>query len=213
MSRTAEQVLSARLDALIPRGFAWPADESSNVAGYLYPGSGMIADAEAFLDALKLEINPGTATRLLDDYEQTLGPDPCGRDALALTTVMRQSLAHQRWVGIGDNTLASFIQMAAALGVTVEIDEPYPPVCGTVICGVEVCGNEALLLDWVVRVVAGAENLEPNAAICGTGLAGASLCGSVLVPVISDLVRRLYCPMAAQSPIDTNLIVIDQEIG
>lgn len=213
MSRTAAQVLTTRLEALVPRGFAWPADESSNVAGYLYPGSGLVADAEAFLDALKLEINPGTATLLLDDYEQTLGPDPCGRDALALTTVMRQSLAHQRWVGVGDNTPAFFIQMAAALGVTITIDEPYPPACGPAICGVEVCGNESLLLDWVVRVVAGAENLEPNAAICGLALSGASLCGAVLVPVISELVQQLYCPMAAKSPLDTTLIIIDQEIG
>ena len=150
---------------------------------------------------------------LLDEYEQTPGPDQCGACARALTTVLRESVAHQRWVGIGDNTPAFFIQMAAALGVTVEIDEPYPPVCGTAICGVEVCGNEDLLMEWVVRVVAGAVNLEPNAAICGLALSGASLCGSILVPVISDLVQRLYCPMAAQNPIDTTLHIVDQEIA
>ena len=95
MSRTPHQILQARLRDFLPPGVALSDNEDSNVAGYLYPGAGMISDAETLLDALKLEINPGTATLLLSDYETTLGPDPCGRDALASTLALRQALAQQ----------------------------------------------------------------------------------------------------------------------
>nr|WP_298797542.1 putative phage tail protein [uncultured Acetobacter sp.] len=213
MSRSAEQILSSRLNAHCPDGFAWPKDESSNVAGYLYPGAGLIADAEALLDALKLEINPGTATLLLSDYEQALGPDPCGRDSLALTTALRQSLAHQRWVSVGDNTIPFFVQMAASLGVSIEIEEPNPPVCGTAIAGVDVCGNEDLLLDWIVHIKSGSASLEADAAISGVAASGVSICGSVIVPVISDVLQQLYCPMQREAPADTHLYIKDQELS
>lgn len=213
MSRTPDQVLHERLNEFLPPGIAFSPDEGSNVAGYLYPGAGLIADAEALLDALKLEINPGTATLLLSDYEATLGPDPCGRDALAVTPALRQSLAHQRWVYTGDNSIPFLVGMGAALGVTIEIEEPYPPVCGAAICGTEVCGDESLLWDWVVHVRAGANNLESNAAICGMALSGASICGSVVVPVIGDILQQLYCPMMRDAPADTNLYIVDQELS
>lgn len=153
MSRSAEDVLSARL-AHCPDGFAWPRDESSNVAGYLYPGAGLIADAEALLDALKLEINPGTATLLLSDYEQTLGPDPCGRDVLAVTVQARQSLAYQRWVYQGDNSIPGLIAMALSVGITITIEEIEPAICDVAVCGVDVCSTPADLLVWIVTLPA-----------------------------------------------------------
>lgn len=213
MSRTAEQILRARLHDLCPDGFAWAKDETSNVAGYLYPGAGLIADAEAFLEALKLEINPGTATLLLSDYEKTLGPDPCGRDALAVTTALRQSLALQRWVSVGDNSIPALTQLAASLGVEIEIEEPYPPVCGTAICGDAICGDENLLWDWVVHVKTGAANLEANAAICGLAVSGASICGSVVSAATADILQRLFCPLQREAPADTNLYIKDQELS
>lgn len=212
MSRSADQILASRLTAHCPDGFAWPKSASSNVAGYLYPGAGLIADAEALLDALKLEINPGTATLLLSDYEQTLGPDPCGRDALSVTTALRQSLAHQRWVSVGENSIPALVQLAANLGVEIEIEEPNPPICNVDVCGVAVCGSEALLWDWVVHIKSGAGNLEADAALAGVASCGSSICGSVRSAVIADVLQRLYCPLQREAPADTNLIIRDQEL-
>lgn len=209
--RTAEQILLSRL-AHCPDGFAWTKDEASNLAAYLYPGAGLIADAEALLDALRLEINPGTSTLLLSDYEQTLGPDPCGRDNLAITTGARQSLAFQRWVSVGDNSVPALIKLAASLGVDIDIEEPYPPVCGTAVCGDAVCGDEDLLWVWVVHVRHGAANLQANAAICGAAICGESICGSVLTSVIADILQRLYCPLQREAPADINLFIKDQEL-
>lgn len=213
MSRSPDEILAARLNALCPDGFAWAKDETSNIAGYLYPGAGLISDAEAMLEALKLEINPGTATLLLSDYERTLGPDPCGRDALAVTPALRQSLAHQRWVSVGDNSIPALIQLAASLGVEIEIEEPYPPVCGTAICGDAICGDENLLWDWVVHVKTGAANLEADAAIAGVAVCGVSICGSVVTPAIADILQRLFCPLQNEAPADTNLYIKDQELS
>jgi uncharacterized protein YmfQ (DUF2313 family) len=212
MSRTPEQVLTEHLTAFCPDGFAWSKDEASNLAGLLYPLATLVSDAEADLDALKLEINPGTSTLLLSDYETVLGPDPCGRDALAVTTSLRQALAYQRWTAEGGCSLGFFEQMAAALGVTITIEEPYPPVCGVAICGEEVCGNENLLYDWIVHVTAGTASLEADAAICGMAVCGMSLCGSVVVPAIANEAQDLYCPMQRNSPADTNLYIVDQEL-
>lgn len=103
--------------------------------------------------------------------------------------------------------------MAGALGVSIEIEEPYPPVCGNAISGVDVCGNESLLLDWIVHIKSGSSNLEADAAISGMAVSGVSICGSVVVPVISDVLQQLYCPMQREAPVDTHLYIKEQELS
>ncbi len=205
MSRTPDQILQARLREFLPPGFALSNDEDSNVAGYLYPGAGLISDAEALLDALKLEINPGTATLLISDYEATLGPDACGRDALASTLALRQALAWQRWVSVGDNSIPGLIAMAAAVGVTITIDEPEPAICGPAVCGVDVCSRVSDRLVWTVNIQ-GNRLAGPEAAICGIGVCGVTVCGDVLAPVIANEMAMLTCPITNLSPADTTLV-------
>ncbi len=206
MSRTADQILQARLREMLPPGVALSDNEDSNVAGYLYPGAGLIADAEALLDALKLEINPGTSTLLLSDYEATLGPDPCGRDALASTVALRQALAWQRWVSVGDNSIPGLIAMAAAVGVTITIDEPEPTICGPAVCGVDVCSQVTDRLVWVVNIQGDGAIAGPEAAICGVGVSGVTVCGDVLAPVIANEFSLLGCPIQKLAPADTTVV-------
>jgi uncharacterized protein YmfQ (DUF2313 family) len=130
-----------------------------------------------------------------------------------VTTALRQSLAHQRWVSVGDNSIPGLTQLAANLGVEIEIEEPYPPACGVAICGDAICGDESLLWDWVIHVKTGANNLETDAAICGVAVNGVSICGSVLTPAITEILQRLFCPIQRESPADTNLYIKDQELS
>ncbi|WP_194285497.1 putative phage tail protein [Komagataeibacter medellinensis] len=213
MSRTPEQVLTEHLAALCPDGWAWPQEPDSNLAGLLYPFSALVAQAEADMEALKPEINPGTSTLLLADYESVLGPDPCGRDTLATTTALRQALAYQRWTAQGGCSVPFFTRMAQALGVEIEIEEPWPAECGVAICGDAVCSGGDVLYDWIVHVKAGAANLEADAAICGLAVCGMSICGSVVVPAIADEAQALYCPMVRNKPADTHLYIMDQELN
>ncbi|MCW4589012.1 DUF2313 domain-containing protein [Gluconacetobacter entanii] len=213
VTRTATQIQDELLTQLMPPGWAWPKKTPANLAALLFPFAACAADFEADVAALADEISPQTATLLLDDYERVLGPDPCGRDALATTTALRQALAYQRWTANGGCTIAFFENMAAALGVTISIEEPWPAECGLAVCGDAVCAGGDVLFDWIVHVEAGAENLEADAAICGVGICGMSICGSVVQPAIADEVQTLYCPMARNAPADTYLYIVDQELN
>lgn len=140
------------MDALCPGGWAWTDDNTSNLAGMLYPFAALVSQAESDLEAMQPEINPGTSTLLLSDYEAVLGPDTCGRDALAVTVPQRQALAFQRWTAAAGQSIAFFTAMAAALGVEITIDEIEPAICGAAVCGVDVCSQPTDRFVWIVTL-------------------------------------------------------------
>ncbi|WP_308719180.1 putative phage tail protein [Komagataeibacter xylinus] len=206
MARDTQQVLDEWLHGLQPSGWAWSKRADSNNAGFMAPFAGTVADLETAIEAMVKEIGPGTSTLLLADYEAVLGPDPCGRDALAETVDQRQALAAQRWLGRGGQRIADYVQMAAQLGVTITIDEPQPAICGEAVCGAAVCSTLDDYFVWVVNIHTGSPSLVPDAAICAEAVCGASVCGDVTPPVDTDAAAMIMCPITRQHQADTDVV-------
>lgn len=154
MSRAAEDI-QAELLTLLPRGWAWPRSPDSVMGRLLLAAAAELARFEAGAEALLLESDPRSADALLTDYERVLGPDPCGRDAADLSVPARRQLVHQRWTARGGATPAFFIRLAASLGVSIQLDEGAPSVCGGSVCGDSLAPPEARFV-WRVRVPPGA---------------------------------------------------------
>jgi len=135
VSRSAQDILHEWLCQLLPGGWAWPKDKSSNLAGLLMALAIARAQLEADLAALMLEISPKTSTLLLSDYRAVLGADPYGRDIGDLTTAQWQALLFSRWVARGGQSIPYYVALGAAAGVTLSIDEPNPAVYGDFVYG------------------------------------------------------------------------------
>jgi len=97
--------------------------------------AGAIADAESAAEAMMNETDPRLADKLLSDFERCLGPDPCGRDNDGLTSQQRRQLAFQRWTARGGQSIPYFVSVAAALGVTITIEEFWPSRAGVLRAG------------------------------------------------------------------------------
>ncbi|MCH8476189.1 MAG: YmfQ family protein [Opitutales bacterium] len=133
--RPWELVLDELLSYL-PPGFAWPRDHDSYLAAILEPLARGIArlEDEAF-ERRQTEVTPATAIQCLEDYERILGPHPCRPDGFADTLEQRQLLASARWTEFGGASPGYFVQLAAARGVAISIEEFSPFRAGESECG------------------------------------------------------------------------------
>ncbi len=133
MTRSQSSILTSLIGKL-PRGFALGKRDGvldavlDSIAAVLVQGE---AGAEKMMD----EIDPRTANALLSDFERVLGPDPCGRDLGNQTLDQRQRRAHQRWIAKGGASIPYFVQMAASLGYTIEIEDFWPSKAGVLRAG------------------------------------------------------------------------------
>ena len=104
------------------------------------------------------------------------------------------------------HSLPGLLSMAAAVGVTITIDEPEPAICGPAVCGVDVCSQVTDRLVWVVNIQGTGAIAGPEAAICGVGVSGVTVCGDVLAPVIANEFSLLTCPIQKLAPADTTVV-------
>jgi uncharacterized protein YmfQ (DUF2313 family) len=173
MSRTVDQV-AASLAAVRPGGFAMPAEPDSYTAAFDRGPAEELALLEASAEAMLPEIDPLEAFNLLRDYERVLGPDPCGRDLLALTEAERRGLASQRWTAAPTVCAGHFIAAAAVLGITITVEEFPLTSCGDLVCGDDIEMNPSPgHLEFLVTLPA------TNAwdAICGEATCGDAMGG------------------------------------
>lgn len=204
MTRSAEQIRDEWLHGLMPPG-ALTRDLDSNLAKLLLSLASPVAQLESDIEAASREISPGCAVQLLADYEDILGPDPCGRDALATTVALRQALAEQRWTASADNSIPGLIAYAAALGVTITIEEPEPAVCGEATCGADVFSTVRDRLIWIIKIE-GSGTASANAALSGSATVGVTVYGDVVEPVIANEFALLSCPLQRLAPADTTVV-------
>lgn len=114
-------------------------------------------EAEAWLMD---EVDPRNAVYLLPDFERVLGPDPCGRDLGAQTLAQRQRLAHQRWTARGGPSIPYFVELAARLGVEIQIEEFWPSKANVLRAGQPLVPEGAwrvrlpLISQWIFRASA-----------------------------------------------------------
>lgn len=111
------------------------------------------------------ESSPGLSVELLPRWEKVAGlPDRCNQAVQTLEE--RQIQAHIKLRLAGEVTTTQFyINIAADLGFTIEIDTEYyntASVCGTAICGVSPCGDGFGVRSGVmlVKVLAGVGTLD-----------------------------------------------------
>lgn len=202
--RSPEEIRAEWCDLLPPGSIE--RSENGNLAKLMLAFCGPVADLEADIATVTSEISPGRAVQLLADYEAVLGPDPCGRDALATTLALRQALAEQRWTASADNSISGLRAYASALGVQITIEEPEPTVCGAAICGVNVCSTVQDRLVWIVNINSSGAVSGPDAAICGIGASGVTVCGDVLLPIIANEFVLVSCPLRHLAPADTTVV-------
>jgi uncharacterized protein YmfQ (DUF2313 family) len=183
-ARTAEQVL-AELLWLLP-----PSDDLARGAGSVFAGvlagpAAAIADAEAQALAFATEIQPGSAAALLADYQRVLGPDPCGRDLLALTPGDLQALVASRWTSRGGQSPGFYIALAASLGTTITITEGTLFTAGASVAG-DVLAIEGDQFSWLITL----PTTRLVDFIAGAAEAGDAL-GSFLSNLCECVIRQL----------------------
>ena len=182
--RTPEQV-QIELLAILPTGFAWPEGDPDTYSAARWKGlANELSLAEGSMESLLPQIDPRTAPDLLADYQRVLGPDPCRRDQLALTTEQQGLLAFQRWTGAGGNYAGWFVAAAALIGETISIVEYAPTVCGGTVCG----PTSALVpvptnCDYTVVLPA----REVTLPVCGS-----AVCGDTLGSFTPDLMACVF---------------------
>ena len=159
MTRPQSSILASLIGKL-PRGFALGKREGV-LDAILDSIAKVLVQAEADAESLMNEIDPRTANALLPDFERVLGPDPCGRDLGNQTLEQRQRRAHQRWIAKGGASIPYFVQMAASLGHTIEIEEFWPSKAGVLRAGQALIAEGEqftwrvklqLISEWIFRV-------------------------------------------------------------
>lgn len=144
-----EDALHEHWLGLGPPGTALPREPDSAWGRFLRPLSDEQARVEASAEALRPEVDPRRADALLPDFERVLGDDPCLGPAAELPFAIRQSLAHQRWTARGGASRAFFVGLAAALGVTITIEESVPFETGEAESGDEMVPEDGRF-EWIV---------------------------------------------------------------
>ena len=124
---------------LVPPGLIWAPRLGTRLVAYLFAVGDELARVHGrMLDAID-ETDPRLADETIDQWETTLGlPSDCLDPSLVPTTLAdRQAAAHAAYIATGGQTAAYLIELAAAIGITITIDEaPYAAMrCGVGRCG------------------------------------------------------------------------------
>lgn len=143
----AAQALQGLLDKL-PPGWAWTREPDSSWGRTFAPLADAVVAFERAAEAMLPEGTPSTSAALLEDYERVLGPDPC-MGVQAVTTDDRRRSVHIRWVGTQGAARRDYVQLAAALGYAITIDEFRPARAGRLRAGQRCYGRR---VQWTWRV-------------------------------------------------------------
>ncbi len=141
---------TAQLQQLLPTGAAWTRDPAATLTAVLAALAAEFARVDARVDDLLTEIDPRSTYELLTDWERVLGlPDGCA--PVLGTLAERRAGLIQKLAGLGGQTPAFFVALAAALGFDVVIHEfdsdvdDYSP-------GLDISGGKWRLV-WRVEVL------------------------------------------------------------
>jgi uncharacterized protein YmfQ (DUF2313 family) len=130
------------LQALMPRGLAWPRDPSSvmaQVEAGLSPTWQRLTQQN---NNLLVDAFPATSDQLLPEWEAALGlPDPCAGESPTLQGRQQQVVA--RFTNSGGQSIAYFVAYALTLGYAVTVTEFAPFRAGQSAAGAA-CG----IVDW-----------------------------------------------------------------
>lgn len=141
---------TAQLQQLLPTGPAWTRDPAATLTAVLAALAAEFARVDARADDLLAEIDPETTYELLEDWERVLGlPDGC--TPVLGTISERRAALIQKLAGLGGQTPAFYVALAAALGFTVVIHE-FDPDVDDYSPGLDITGGKWRLV-WRVEVL------------------------------------------------------------
>ncbi|WP_145483118.1 YmfQ family protein [Yersinia aldovae] len=192
MSRYSVDEYTAALQSLMPGGLVWPkildGTQTSTLRALARTYQRSDEDARDLLDAAF----PSTATAMLPEWEATLGlPDLCAIGEIE-SIIQRQRAVVAKLFGIGGQSVAYFIQVAAALGYTISITQ-YRQACA----GMSVCGDALNGEEWPFTWLITAPETTLNYAQCGL-----TYCGD---PLRSWGNKQLECRLTVLNPSHTIL--------
>jgi uncharacterized protein YmfQ (DUF2313 family) len=179
------------LQALMPRGLAWPRDPTSVMAQV---EAGLAPTWQRHTEQnnnLLVDAFPSTTLQLLPEWESALGlPDPCAGESPTLQGRRAQVVA--RFAGSGGQSIPYYKQYAATLGYTVTVTEFTPFRMGQQTMGCQL-GTQDWAFTW--RINAPAETIIQFAM-------GQSYMGQALASWGNAV---LQCEMSAIKPAHTYL--------
>jgi uncharacterized protein YmfQ (DUF2313 family) len=116
------------IDKFWPRGLAWPRDPSTLQGKLRISLTPEFERLELRIRDLFNEVDPRTTVELLADFERVLGlPDNCG--APPTTLEQRRQAVITKMTAIGGQDKQYFIDLAAAYGFSISIEEYLPFDC------------------------------------------------------------------------------------
>ncbi len=111
-----------QLQALLPRGAAWPRDSEATITKVLAAFAAEFARIEGRAYQLVIESDPRSTSELINEWEAMLGlPDPCVGTGQSLAE--RRRAAYSKLTTLGGQSRQYFIDLAASLGSTITITE------------------------------------------------------------------------------------------
>jgi uncharacterized protein YmfQ (DUF2313 family) len=139
-----------QLQRLFPVGKIWNRDDGSVLTEFLHGQAEELARIDGRAVDLLKERDTRTTLELLTDHEIDLGlPDECSEENETIEA--RRRAVHGKFIALGQQTPAYFIQLAAAYGYTITITEYTPCWCGVASAG-EPCGGPETIFYWKVTI-------------------------------------------------------------
>lgn len=119
------QDYTAALQALLPRGLAWPRDSSATLTATFAGLAPSFQRVNADANQLLVDAFPATVDDVLEEWNATLGlPGIYGYTGADLPTQQRQVVA--ALIDSGGQSAAYFIALAASLGLSIQISGYRP---------------------------------------------------------------------------------------
>lgn len=139
-----------QLKALLPPGQAFPRDPGTTLHNLLDGMAIELGRLDGRAAELPIEVNPASANELLGDWERVAAlPDKCS-GVLEETLQGRRTALITKLSSTGGQSAAYFIELAAALGYTVTIEEFRPFRAGWSAAG-DALTNGPWVFTWRVR--------------------------------------------------------------
>ena len=183
------------LQSLLPQGAAWNKEEGSSLSEFLFGQAEEFSRVDGRSDDLLVEKDTRYSSELLIDHEIDLGlPGECSPESQ--TIAERRLAAHTKLITLGQQNPAYFIELAAAYGWMITINEFSPMWCGVGVAG-DMCGDQDVIFYWEVVIFYTGDDIIYFTA--GSSEAGDALS---FLPAASSLI----CMLNKYKPAHTTII-------
>ena len=146
-SQAGRDAYLAQLQALLPRGRAWPRHAGARLTALLTALAEALAAADLKGVQLIRDINPATTSDLASDWERIMGlPDECSEAASGLAS--RRAAIIEKLVARVDLNPQTFIDLARTFGITISIDE-HDRSRADLIAGLDTAGGRWRHVWWI----------------------------------------------------------------